>query len=131
LDNLHDLFFFFQAEDGIRDFHVTGVQTCALPICPAVEKVIDLPEIASPAGWRRMSAARVVSLKLSSGSPIPMKTTPRTGRSASARTCCTCSMISHDWRLRLKPSFPVMQKSHASAQPTWLETQRTYFSSKI
>src|SRR5690606_6053562 len=24
--------FFFQAEDGIRDFHVTGVQTCALPI---------------------------------------------------------------------------------------------------
>src|SRR5690606_40353360 len=23
---------FFQAEDGIRDFHVTGVQTCALPI---------------------------------------------------------------------------------------------------
>src|SRR5690606_39874961 len=25
--------FFFQAEDGIRDFHVTGVQTCALPIC--------------------------------------------------------------------------------------------------
>src|SRR5690606_40316680 len=26
------LFFFFQAEDGIRYFHVTGVQTCALPI---------------------------------------------------------------------------------------------------
>src|SRR5690606_39287909 len=24
--------FFFKAEDGIRDFHVTGVQTCALPI---------------------------------------------------------------------------------------------------
>src|SRR5690606_39831542 len=24
--------FFFRAEDGIRDFHVTGVQTCALPI---------------------------------------------------------------------------------------------------
>src|SRR5690348_17388845 len=26
-------FFFFQAEDGIRDGRVTGVQTCALPIC--------------------------------------------------------------------------------------------------
>src|SRR5262249_59355896 len=26
------LFFFFQAEDGIRDWSVTGVQTCALPI---------------------------------------------------------------------------------------------------
>src|SRR5438270_12657691 len=28
------VFFFFQAEDGIRDLTVTGVQTCALPICP-------------------------------------------------------------------------------------------------
>src|SRR5690348_17912776 len=27
------MFFFFQAEDGIRDGRVTGVQTCALPIC--------------------------------------------------------------------------------------------------
>src|SRR5207249_6091975 len=26
-------YFFFQAEDGIRDRNVTGVQTCALPIC--------------------------------------------------------------------------------------------------
>src|SRR5215467_13248152 len=26
------IFFFFQAEDGIRDYKVTGVQTCALPI---------------------------------------------------------------------------------------------------
>ena len=28
-------FFFFQAEDGIRDYDVTGVQTCALPILVA------------------------------------------------------------------------------------------------
>src|SRR6266496_4977248 len=27
-----DVFFFLQAEDGIRDLYVTGVQTCALPI---------------------------------------------------------------------------------------------------
>src|SRR3712207_8094957 len=31
--NFRDMFF-FQAEDGIRDIGVTGVQTCALPICP-------------------------------------------------------------------------------------------------
>src|SRR5690606_40312395 len=30
---------FFQAEDGIRDFHVTGVQTCALPIYPTLEEM--------------------------------------------------------------------------------------------
>src|SRR5690606_40118628 len=35
-------FFFFQAEDGIRDFHVTGVQTCALPIYPVLfSRVLD------------------------------------------------------------------------------------------
>src|SRR2546430_2507270 len=31
----YSVFFFFQAEDGIRDLTVTGVQTCALPIWPA------------------------------------------------------------------------------------------------
>src|SRR5699024_5477987 len=31
------VFFFFQAEDGIRDRNVTGVQTCALPILEAAE----------------------------------------------------------------------------------------------
>src|SRR2546422_6841539 len=35
-------FFFFQAEDGIRDVAVTGVQTCALPIFVAIE--IHAPE---------------------------------------------------------------------------------------
>src|SRR5690606_40493317 len=38
------LFFFFQAEDGIRDFHVTGVQTCALPICGATAFLAALAE---------------------------------------------------------------------------------------
>src|SRR5436309_3689853 len=33
--------FFFQAEDGIRDFHVTGVQTCALPICQCERQSCD------------------------------------------------------------------------------------------
>src|SRR2546429_6452022 len=32
-------FFFFQAEDGIRDVAVTGVQTCALPICSNVSNI--------------------------------------------------------------------------------------------
>src|SRR5690606_39568115 len=36
--------FFFLAEDGIRCFHVTGVQTCALPLCrsSAREQGVDL-----------------------------------------------------------------------------------------
>src|SRR5260370_24717481 len=35
------LFFFFQAEDGIRDSSVTGVQTCALPISSRALRVAD------------------------------------------------------------------------------------------
>src|SRR5690554_7035231 len=35
-----DIFFFFQAEDGIRDLYVTGLQTCALPISAAGDNSI-------------------------------------------------------------------------------------------
>src|SRR5687768_4227658 len=45
-DVLFFCFFFFQAEDGIRDVAVTGVQTCALPICGRVvpaDTTIPLP----------------------------------------------------------------------------------------
>src|SRR2546426_8821196 len=34
-------FFFFQAEDGIRDYKVTGVQTCALPIFSRAICIVD------------------------------------------------------------------------------------------
>ena len=34
------LFFFFQAEDGIRDVAVTGVQTCALPIFFLIKSIV-------------------------------------------------------------------------------------------
>src|SRR5690606_40136057 len=40
------IFFFFQAEDGIRDFHVTGVQTCALPIW-----ALELLAVSPASGW--------------------------------------------------------------------------------
>src|SRR2546427_9491181 len=45
-------FFFFQAEDGIRYLTVTGVQTCALPICRALRLalVLHLAERAQAAG---------------------------------------------------------------------------------
>src|SRR5690625_7741071 len=36
------IFFFFQAEDGIRDGHVTGVQTCALPIYDEAQRLAGL-----------------------------------------------------------------------------------------
>src|SRR3989475_6870814 len=41
-------FFFFQAEDGIRDLTVTGVQTCALPICGDLQRARDFYTRAKP-----------------------------------------------------------------------------------
>src|SRR6266850_1571997 len=43
-------FFFFQAEDGIRDYKVTGVQTCALPISGLSTTV--LPQINAGASFQ-------------------------------------------------------------------------------
>src|SRR5205807_4544344 len=48
-------FFFFQAEDGIRDYKVTGVQTCALPISPHRDAfpVVDVEHDAGRGGLDR------------------------------------------------------------------------------
>src|SRR5690349_24158336 len=51
IDGIRDLVFFFQAEDGIRDLYVTGVQTCALPISL---------ELGRPTcSWRRSAMERL------------------------------------------------------------------------
>src|SRR3989454_235990 len=44
-------FFFFQAEDGIRDYKVTGVQTCALPICGGVTVKPPVSTTVWPSGF--------------------------------------------------------------------------------
>src|SRR2546428_12861052 len=62
------IFFFFQAEDGIRDLIVTGVQTCALPI------------------WRN-SAMR------SSGTPKPPVSTLKPRRTAPSTESGLCAVI--------------------------------------
>src|SRR5256885_289131 len=53
-------FFFFQAEDGIRDYKVTGVQTCALPICAPNVVVFNSPSgDVTKSGAVRAAMARV------------------------------------------------------------------------
>src|SRR5690606_39656254 len=56
--------FFFQAEDGIRDFHVTGVQTCALPIWKGTKIPKDTKGIRGTAYTIRGSAANNAAVKL-------------------------------------------------------------------
>src|SRR5690606_40396924 len=61
-------FFFFQAEDGIRDFHVTGVQTCALPISSnstALPFPISLSCLSVDSAWRPDRSTANVHFELS------------------------------------------------------------------
>src|SRR5258708_37985151 len=52
--------FFFQAEDGIRDDLVTGVQTCALPICmPEAEPIVKRYLAKNPSAQMRMAYAQI------------------------------------------------------------------------
>src|SRR5437868_8876933 len=55
--------FFFQAEDGIRDRHVTGVQTCALPISHGTTRYTDrFPQYRDSAFYRTVMGLQVSSL---------------------------------------------------------------------
>ena len=57
--NFFFFFFFFQAEDGIRDYKVTGVQTCALPILLSVTASPSLSPTARNKGraWLKYESA--------------------------------------------------------------------------
>src|SRR3989475_12598312 len=71
-------FFFFQAEDGIRDLTVTGVQTCALPI--------SSPSSAG-SGWRRVrrdpSRSCAIPRAISSGESVNIAILGGTGKEGS------------------------------------------------
>src|SRR2546430_15578425 len=60
-------FFFFQAEDGIRDLTVTGVQTCALPI-----------------SYRTRGTGGVANVRRRDSASYPCRTPAKTGSSAVA-----------------------------------------------
>src|SRR3712207_8067201 len=61
------LIFFFQAEDGIRDIGVTGVQTCALPIF--AEHLTRKPRFRQISTW--VLTARIAGLSLSALLLVP------------------------------------------------------------
>src|SRR2546430_10599873 len=97
-------FFFFQAEDGIRDLTVTGVQTCALPISPVVCR-------ADYAAWQN----------------IPSSPEPLWGRTASHSCQCQGSdrgsdthADSHDCALDRSDQGPLASgsRSHRYTHPT-------------
>src|SRR5690606_41102821 len=63
--------FFFQAEDGIRDLHVTGVQTCALPICHLRGPLQALVRLMGGEGLKRATQVAVLSANYIAKRPEP------------------------------------------------------------
>src|SRR5260221_9948877 len=98
-------FFFFQAEDGIRDHCVTGVQTCALPICMQV-----LQLAAWPASCRTCMPASAYSCSRSCRCHSIPGVSPRS--SLQLRSAITRPMV----------SFPCLRGCHRRAK-TPTETQ--------
>src|SRR5256885_8327392 len=74
-------FFFFQAEDGIRDYKVTGVQTCALPILACARK----------GTWYTASMRFAAPASAESAAPCFRATTP--GCREAASSPCTMSSV--------------------------------------
>src|SRR3712207_7471274 len=92
---------FFQAEDGIRDIGVTGVQTCALPICrinrfvpvrPGVRAAVDAIGDPPP---RRVTATRLTNQLAS----------PRAARTFTRHICVRSEerRVGKEWRSRWSP----------------------------
>src|SRR6266566_7075762 len=72
-------FFFFQAEDGIRDYKVTGVQTCALPIFGDITGAIRQPARGGSSGELRANAPKPARDKGAMVIPLDRGSDSRTG----------------------------------------------------
>src|SRR2546429_7353565 len=86
------VFFFFQAEDGIRDVAVTGVQTCALPILLRISRKEGLQN-----SWP--SRGRCTRLEYPS---LPERTSVFRATACTAKSNCTSRQDSRQWK-RFRP----------------------------
>src|SRR5688500_19085637 len=78
--------FFFQAEDGIRDYKVTGVQTCALPI-----SALGPGAGCSRRGCRKARSRSATDPIRRSGGRCPRRSRIRGGRSGRRRAAPPCA----------------------------------------
>src|SRR5256885_5091728 len=90
-----DMCFFFQAEDGIRDYKVTGVQTCALPISLWLDISGGISQSATagcqPCAKARVDASAEASQSASAGaSAVAVPTTVVFRRSEERRVGKEC-----------------------------------------
>src|SRR5690606_41591449 len=97
--------FFFQAEGGIRVFHVTGVQTCALPILGAVGDY--LRGVAAEADARGYTFTKSKIVREGAVAPIPV----------------TTGQLDHEWN-HLRPKRAVRKTGKAASRERTKEDTR-------
>src|SRR5256885_9773815 len=80
--------FFFQAEDGIRDYKVTGVQTCALPISETSSTAARVPVVlAAYRGMPWLDNSKLPWLSHAAPSQPTTKTVPRSEERRVGKEC--------------------------------------------
>src|SRR6266446_10234211 len=120
-------FFFFQAEDGIRDYKVTGVQTCALPI--SMQQATSLSDaLISGAGKLDGRAVQVCVMELkfiggSMGTVVGEKITRAIERSIERRTPLIIVSASGGARMQ-EGAISLMQMAKISSALMRLDEER-------
>src|SRR6266511_468766 len=143
------VFFFFQAEDGIRDFHVTGVQTCALPIlAPArwerAGSFTETATLGTAASWKTASIPWTARAAAPGSAQSPRITSTsratafRLGRtpeekSSKTRTRCPSRTSASTRWLPMKPAPPVTRTLRARPAPRVriLYSRRKVFAKRV
>src|SRR2546422_6381581 len=82
-ERVYLIFFFFQAEDGIRDVAVTGVQTCALPI--SARRASDASPAADPSRARARKSGAPSAYEQEAAAIAPRSEERRVGKECRSR----------------------------------------------
>src|SRR6266496_4593149 len=99
-------FFFFQAEDGIRDLYATGVQTCALPISRPATR-------AGWPRWRRLVGASVATRRPRRSPGSRPRTSNWSGSWPSPASWWTCKQnCTRSWRRSPRARTPSRGRRH-------------------
>src|SRR6266536_4123985 len=101
-------FFFFQAEDGIRDPLVTEVQTCALPISEKLANGGNLPQ-SSGTAWAAITAPGVASIW--DKTSVEARVDPRSEQSKLGTSLSKSVPLSDQYSLTLQNGYNLIQQS--------------------